>query len=131
MNTPIQISLEGPRRNLLTSSFSRSTSALTLITLAFACFALLPVTQAVFPPPDGGYGNFNTAEGSDALSSLTAGSKNTAIGYRALFSNTVGNYNTATGSEALVSNTTGGENTATGDGALFENTTGSFNTANG
>src|SRR5882724_2364473 len=107
MNTPIQISIKRPRRNALTSPFPRSTSALTLITLALVSFALSPATQADFPPPDGGYGNFNTAEGSDALSSLTVGSKNTAIGYRALFSNTAGDYNTATGSQALVSNTTG------------------------
>jgi hypothetical protein len=29
--------------------------------------------QAVVPPPDGGYPNFNTAEGQNALFSLTTG----------------------------------------------------------
>ena len=52
-----------------------------LLTLALACFALSPTPKAfgVSPPPDGGYPNNNTAEGFDALLSLTSGSDNTAI----------------------------------------------------
>ena len=98
---------------------------------AFACFALAPLARAVDPPPDGGYPNFNTAEGEDALFSLTTGSNNTGIGFDALFNNTSGSDNTAVGTVALFSNTTGSSNTVNGDSALFYNTTGSQNTAIG
>jgi hypothetical protein len=83
------------------------------------------------PAPDGGYPNDNTAEGTDALFSLTTGPDNTAIGFDALFSNTTGDSNTATGSIALSSNTTGVRNTANGFAALNSNTTGERNTATG
>ena len=99
--------------------------------VVLGCFAVSSIAQAVNPPPDGGYPNNNTAEGIDALFSLTTGGANTATGASALFGNTTGNDNTATGSGALVSNTTGGSNTATGASALFANTTGSDNTATG
>jgi hypothetical protein len=116
--------------------------------VAFACFALSPIARAVSPPPDGGYPGFNTAEGEDALFSLTSGGNNTAIGFTALHDNTTGGENTATGYLALEHNTTGSlntatgsrsrenntigsENTATGFQALFTNTAGSFNTAMG
>jgi hypothetical protein len=52
-----------------------------VIVLALACFALLPTSQAVVPPPDGGYPNFTTAEGQKALFSLTTGVANTAVGW--------------------------------------------------
>jgi hypothetical protein len=103
-----------------------------LIPLALAWFALSPTAQAqLSPPPDGGYPNNNTAEGTDALFSLTTGPDNTAVGFDALFSNTTGDSNTATGSQALVSNTTGVRNTANGFAALESNTTGERNTATG
>jgi hypothetical protein len=102
-----------------------------LIPLALAAFALAPTAQAVDPAPDGGYPNNNTAEGEDALFSLTTGTSNTAIGFDALFNNTTGLANTATGDEALIDNTTGFENTATGDQALENNTIGFSNTADG
>src|SRR5256885_1496727 len=121
-----------PVRNS-TSRSSRhcGTVAGLLITLALAWFALSQTTQAVSPPPDGGYPEGNTAEGDDALLNLTTGSGNTAIGFQALLRNTTGTDNTATGFLALASNTTGFENTATGVGALDANTTGSDNMANG
>jgi hypothetical protein len=103
----------------------------TFAVVALACFALLPKAQAVSPPPDGGYPNFNTAEGDNALFSLTTGAGNTANGYQALVNNTTGNENTANGSGALGSNTAGSTNTATGVGALASNTSGSDNTATG
>ena len=87
-----------------------------LIPLVFACFAVLPAAQAVLPAPDGGYPGQNTAEGDDALFSLTTGTDNTANGFHALFSNTTGSENTANGSVALASNTTGNWNTANGFG---------------
>ena len=66
---------------------------LLLIPLALACFALSPQARAVDPPPDGGYPNQNTAEGDDALFSLTTGADNTAMGFDALDSNTTGSDN--------------------------------------
>jgi hypothetical protein len=103
-----------------------------LIPLVLAAFALSPTAQAqLSPPPDGGYPNDNTAEGTDALFSLTTGPENTAIGFDALYSNTTGDSNTATGSQALFSNTTGVRNTANGYVALNSNTTGERNTATG
>jgi hypothetical protein len=99
--------------------------------VALVCFGLSGAIRAVTGPPDGGYPNFNTAEGDNALFSLTTGSNNTATGEGALFDNTTGNNNTANGLGALFSNTTGFSNTADGVNALFSNTTGSFNTANG
>src|SRR4029453_14532787 len=71
------------------------------VPLLLACFALLQNAQAVVPPPDGGYANQNTAEGQDALLSLTTGTDNTAIGFDALNANTTGGVNTAIGSNAL------------------------------
>jgi hypothetical protein len=102
-----------------------------LIVLTLASFALSPTARAVLPPPDGGYANLNTAEGDDALFSLTTGSYNTAIGFQALYFNTTGVGNMANGAQALYFNTTGDGNTATGGEALLSNTTGSFNTATG
>jgi Chaperone of endosialidase len=104
-----------------------------LITLSLACFVLAsaPNAFAVIPPPDGGYPGGNTAEGQNALLSLTTGQNNTAVGLNSLSSTTTGVNNTATGSAALRFNTTGNNNTASGAGALRNNTTGSINVANG
>ena len=118
-----------------------------LIAVTLGCFGLSPTAQAVDPPPDGGYPGQNTAEGEDALFSLTTGTDNTALGFHALFSNTIFSQNTAVGSEALASNsasfntavgfqalysnTSGDINTAIGDGALWYNTVGNNNTATG
>jgi len=100
--------------------------------MALAGFALSPTAQAqLSPPPDGGYPNFNTAEGEDALFNLSIGGYNTAIGFGALLSNTTGDFNTATGARAMQSNDIGVSNTATGGDALPRNTEGSWNTANG
>ena len=48
--------------------------ALILIPFVLICVATLPGAHAVVPAPDGGYPNFNTAEGQSALFSLTTGS---------------------------------------------------------
>ena len=101
------------------------------IALLIVCLGLAPLAQAVNPPPDGGYPGFNTAEGQNALFSLTTGIWNTAIGAYSLFSDNTGSANTAVGTNALRFNTTGIENTANGVSALYSNTTGSLNTANG
>jgi hypothetical protein len=110
-------------------------------------FLLLPFTQAVVPPPDGGYAGFTTAEGTNALKNLTTGSGNTAVGWYSLFSNSTGSFstgigggalalndgdsNTALGAAALLLNTTGDRNTALGESALLNNATGAQNVAIG
>ena len=99
--------------------------------LTIACCALLPAAFAVDPPPDGGYPGSNTAEGEDALFSLTTGVDNTAIGFQTLYANTTASFNTAVGYHVLLDNTSGGFNTAIGTGALANNTIGSDNTASG
>src|SRR6266568_348527 len=123
-------------RNMTTPDLRKSIGrsplrlAFLLIPLALGCFALSPAARAVLPAPDGGYPNNTTAEGEDALFSLTTGFGNTALGFHALYTNTTGNGNTATGDSALTNNT-GDSNTADGAGALNNNSTGFGNTATG
>src|SRR4029453_16932202 len=69
------------------------TTTLCLLMLALGCFAFSPTVRAVDPAPDGGYPNQNTAEGEDALFSLTTGADNAAMGFDALDSNTTGSNN--------------------------------------
>ncbi len=117
------------------------------VLLAVGLLAICQMAQAVSPAPDGGYLGGNTAEGQNALLSLTSGTYNTAIGWFSLTSNTESGFNTAigagtlfantadqntaAGAGALLSNTTGRQNTANGAFTLFSNTTGNFNTATG
>ena len=107
----------------------KRTSAL-LIAFMVGFIAFLPQTQAVSPPPDGGYPGGNTGEGQDALLSLTTGTYNTAVGFFSLRSLLNGSFNTATGAGTLLFNNSS-NNTATGAGALLTNTSGFQNTANG
>jgi hypothetical protein len=59
------------------------TTYLAVVGISLACFAgFAPIAFGVTPPPDGGYPNKNTAEGQDALFSLTFGTANTANGFR-------------------------------------------------
>ena len=95
-----------------------------------SALAFLPGAQAVNPAPDGCYPNFTTAEGCNALKSLTTGAANTGVGWYSLFSNTTGNGNTGVGAGALALNNVD-NNTAVGAVALFLNTTGLENTAVG
>jgi len=120
---------------------------LILILILIVCIGLLPKAQAIFPPPDGDYPGGNTAEGKEALLSLTDGTYNTAVGFFSLRAIRSGNFNTAIGAGALLDNkaeentaigaaallhtTSGSFNTATGSGALFGNFVGTNNTANG
>jgi hypothetical protein len=103
---------------------------LTTILLAVGSFALPQRTQAVSPAPDGGYPGGNTAEGQNALLSLSSGRYNTGIGIFSLLSIADGSFCTGVGAGALFANTSG-LNTAIGAGALLSNTTGTHNTANG
>jgi hypothetical protein len=101
------------------------------IAFTVICIALLPGAHAVVPPPDGGYPGNNTAEGQNALLSLTTGVNNTAIGWSSLKSNTNGQFNTAVGAGTLFSTVHAAGNTAIGGAALFSDTDGSRNTAVG
>src|SRR5881392_898115 len=107
-----------------------NTSTLSAFLLALTCFALLPKAQALRPAPGGGYPGGNTAEGQNALSSLTTGLYNTALGFSSLTGNTEGKFNTATGVATLLLNTAD-QNTADGAAALWSNSTGASNTAAG
>src|SRR6266542_1960725 len=97
---------------------------ITTMLLALGFFALPQRTQAT-PLP-----GFNTADGQNALSSVTTGVANTAIGWFSLKSNTDGSFNTGVGAGALLFNTAD-QNTAFGATALLFNTTGGENTATG
>ena len=107
------------------------------LSVILACFVIVPWAQALNPPPDGGYTGFNTAEGQNALFSLTTGAANTAAGWFSLKSNTDGSFNTGVGAGTLLLNVgnqatqKGIENTAVGAAALLFNDSGSFNTGTG
>ncbi len=102
-----------------------------LASLTFVYFLAIAATmQAVVPPPDGGYPNFTTAEGTKALQNLTIGAANTGVGWYALFSVTTAGFNTALGAGTLALNTAD-SNTAVGTAALLLNTIGTDNTATG
>jgi len=88
-------------------------------------------SRAVSPPPDGGYPGNNTAEGQNALLSLTTGVNNTAVGWFSLKSNRNGQLNTAVGAGTLFSMVHASRNTAVGGAALFSDTNGEDNTAVG
>ena len=107
----------------------KQTTPVFLVVLLF-CFEVLQGVQAVVPTPDGGYPNFNTAEGQDALQDLTTGAGNTALGAFTLFGTSTSSFNTAVGAGALDLNIAD-SNTAIGTAALLLNTTGTQNTANG
>jgi len=89
--------------------------------IALAWFGLVPSTFPISPPPDGGYPGGNTAEGQNALFSLTSGGYNTAAGFFALRSDTTGSFNTGFGAGALFTNNAD-QNCAFGVLALFANT---------
>jgi trimeric autotransporter adhesin len=110
-----------------------TTRFVTPVSAAVGCLVLSLQVWAVLPPPipDGGYPNFNTAEGSNALHGLTTGTDNTAVGDNALLNNTTGSYNTGIGSQALRNITTANYNTANGEFALSANQIGEGNTAIG
>ena len=107
----------------------RKLSAFVIATL-LAWLGLLQNTEAVSPAPDGGYPGGNTAEGQNALLSLTSGTYNTGVGLFSLLGNAEGSFNTAIGAGALLANTAQ-QNTAIGAGALLSNTDGVKNTAHG
>jgi hypothetical protein len=101
-----------------------------LILLLIVWLASLQNAPAVNPAPDGCYPAYTTAEGCNALDSLTSGAGNTAVGWYSLFLNSSGNFNTGVGAGTLVLNN-GDSNTAAGAAALLLNTAGIQNTAVG
>src|SRR5438477_7860589 len=103
---------------------------LAAITLGWLAVQFAPNGFGVVPPPDGGYPNFTTAEGTNALKNLITGAANTATGWYSLFSATDGGFNTAIGAGSLLFNTAS-NNTAVGAAALLLNTSGTENTAHG
>jgi hypothetical protein len=73
-----------------------------LVSLLFGCFEL-PQTKGIVPAPDGGYPGGNTAEGQNALLSLTTGGFNTAFGLLSLRSDTTGScFNVTIGAVIVV-----------------------------
>jgi Chaperone of endosialidase len=105
----------------------KTTIRLVPLVLTFLCLAAIaPKAQAVNPPPDGGYSNFTTAEGQNALLSLTSGAANTGVGWSSLSSDTTASFNTGVGAGALLANT-GDQNTAIGVAAGLNLTTGNNN----
>jgi len=87
-------------------------------------------TPAPTPTPEGCYPNFATAEGCDALLSLTTGLGDTGLGWRSLAVDTIGNFNTGVGGGALALNNMD-SNTAVGAAALLLHVRGTQNTAVG
>jgi trimeric autotransporter adhesin len=110
------------------------TTTLLVIPLVVACFALSPSAQAETPAegvtPELALPGFNTADGLNALDSLTSGTFNSAFGFNTLTVNTTGSHNTAVGGQALLNNN-GSFNTAVGENALVHNIDGDQNMALG
>ena len=99
--------------------------------LALGSFGLCPVAQAVEPAaPDTALAGGNTADGQNALLSLTTGTFNSAFGFDSVLLISTASFDTGIGAGALLLDTAG-TNTAVGAGALLSNSTGSDNNAVG
>ena len=85
--------------------------------ILFATFLLTSAAFAVDPPPDEGYPNQNTAEGADALFSLTTGGADRTMGVDAHDSNTTGSDN-APATLTLIWKIAGSLNTASASAEL-------------
>src|SRR6266542_4252069 len=110
----------------------------TTILSALVCFGLCQQVQSATDTPDPGAKPLsNTADGTNALLSLTSGLYNSAFGFDSLLSASNTSFNTGVGAGTLILNNgdpTAGEgvqNTAVGAGALLSNTTGGGHTAVG
>jgi hypothetical protein len=87
MYQPIQRTITPPsERTLLRRSPLRRGFLLIPFAIALAWLALSPAARAVTPAPDGGYPGENTAEGEDALNSLTSSFTSGLAKYRHRFS---------------------------------------------
>ncbi len=120
----------------------------TTVLSALVCFGLCQQLQSATDTPDPGAKPLsNTADGTNALLSITTGLYNSAFGFDAVLANSeasfdtgigagallldTGGTNTAVGAGALLLNSTGSDNNAVGAFALFNNTTAAFNNAHG
>jgi hypothetical protein len=106
-----------------------------LIPLILVCFALCQQVQAAAvpespDPPRGLVPLSNTADGQNALLSITTGLYNSAFGFDAVLLNSDASFNTGLGAGALLLNNAN-ENTGVGAGALLSNNAGINNTAVG
>jgi hypothetical protein len=106
-----------------------------LIPLILVSFALCQQVQAAPTPetpdpPPGQIPLSNTADGRNALVSITTGLYNSAFGFFSVLSNTDASFNTGLGAGALLLNNAN-ENTGVGAGALLTNSNGLNNTAVG
>src|SRR6266498_1594191 len=103
----------------------------TTVLSALVCFGLCQQVQSATDTPDpGGKPLSNTADGVNALLSITTGLYNSAFGFDAVLANSDASFDTAVGAGALLSNSTGSDNNAVGAFALFNNNA-SFNNAVG
>src|SRR6266508_1129206 len=110
----------------------------TTVLSALVCFGLCQQVQSATDTPDPGAKPLsNTADGTNALLSLTSGLYNSAFGFDSLLSASNTSFNTGVGAGTLILNNgdpTAGEgvqNTAVGAGALFSNIDGGGHTAVG
>ena len=110
----------------------------TTVLSALVCFGLCQQLQSATDTPDPGAKPLsNTADGANALLSLTSGLYNSAFGFDSLLSASNTSFNTGVGAGTLLLNngdptaSEGIQNTAVGAGGLLSNTTGASNTAVG
>ena len=73
-------------------NYSCAVSLFEILAVLIACFCFSPKTDAVNPAPDGGYSGGNTAEGQNALLSLSSGTFNTAVGFSSLMNDLAGQF---------------------------------------
>ena len=76
-------------------------------------------------------GRFNSGFGNAVLKDNTSADDNSGFGYRSLYLNITGSDNSAYGFKSLFNNTSGNKNSAFGHESLYFNTTGYYNTASG
>src|SRR6266545_3343796 len=104
---------------------------LTTVLSALVCFGLCQQVQSATDTPDPGAKPLsNTADGANALLSITTGLYNSAFGFDSVLLLSDASFDTGVGAGALLLDT-GGTNTAVGAGALLSNSTGSNNNAVG
>src|SRR5690349_13798885 len=83
---PLDRALTGKGNFILMKKFNvNSSQTIPLLLLVLLTYlAGLSTAKAISPAPDGGYPGGNTAEGQNALFSLTTGGYNTAVGWMSL-----------------------------------------------
>jgi len=110
-----------------TSNFNTAVGSAAMLSVTGGSYNTATGYRALLSGGPGISGDWNTANGADALAFNTSGAGNTAVGFSALRTNSSGIRNTAGGIDALRAVTTGFRNTALGAGAGKNITTGSDN----